>query len=119
MKKVQAAVRNMLPAVVMTVSLLMVCRPVIAENLAAEGNTWAQEQPAPQPGDQYPMSETKTFAGKIVKAGDKLVLSDAQGKTYQLDDQQKAQEFVNKTVKVTGILDPSTGMIRVRAIGPA
>lgn len=119
MKKMQAAVRNMLPAVVVIVGLLMVCQPVIARNPNPHSNAWAQEQPAPQPDDQSPMSETKTFAGKIVKAGNKLVLSDAQGKTYQLDDQQKAQEFVNKSVKVTGVLDPSTGMIRVSAIGPA
>jgi uncharacterized protein YdeI (BOF family) len=119
MKKVQAAVRNMLPVAVI-VGVFMVCQPVIAQNPNPHRNAWAQEQPAPQPGDRSPMSETKTFTGKIVKAGDKFVLSDAQGKmTYQLDDQQKAQEFVNQTVKVTGVLDPSTGMIRVSAIGPA
>jgi hypothetical protein len=119
MKKVQAAVRNLLPAVAVIVGLFMVCQPVIAENPNPHSNASAQEQPAPQPGDQSPVSETKTFTGKIVKAEDKLVLSDAQGKTYQLDDQQKAQEFVNKKVKVTGVLDTSTGMIRVSAIGPA
>jgi hypothetical protein len=55
-----------------------------------------------------------------VKAGDKLVLTDAEGKTtYLLDDQQKAKEFVNKNVKVTGVLDASSGMIRVSAIDPA
>jgi hypothetical protein len=118
MKKVQAAVRNMLPVAVI-VGLFMVCQPVIAQNPSPQRNARAQEQPAPQPGDQSPMSETKTFTGKIVKAGDKLVLSDAQGKmTYLLDDQQKAQEFVNKNVKVTGVLDASTGTIRVRAIEP-
>jgi hypothetical protein len=120
MKKVQAAVRNMLPAVAVIVGLLMVCQPLIAQIPNPRSNASAQEQPTPQPGDQNPVSETKTFTGKIVKAGDRLVLSDAQGKTtYQLDDQQKAQEFVNKKVKVTGVLDPSTGMIRVSAIGPA
>ena len=58
-----------------------------------------------------------TFA---VKDGDKLVLTDADGKTtYQIDDQQKAKAFLNKSVKVTGILDASTGIIRVSAIEPA
>jgi hypothetical protein len=79
----------------------------------------AQAQSMPQPGSQKPASEPKTFTGKIVKSGDVLVLSDAEGKTtYKLDDQQKAQEFVNKDVKVTGVLDDSTGVIRVTAIEP-
>lgn len=113
----QAAVSPLLPAAAVMTGLLMVCPPVIAQNRNSHPQVWAQEQPAPQPGN--PAAETKTFTGKIVRAGDKFVLSDAQGKmTYQLDDQQKAQEFVNKNVKVTGVLDPSTGMIRVSAIGP-
>jgi len=49
-----------------------------------------------------------------------LVLSDMENKaTYKLDDQQKAKDFVNKAVKVTGVLDDSTGVIRVSAIEPA
>jgi hypothetical protein len=64
--------------------------------------------------------ETKTFAGKIVKNGNLLVLSDQTGKkTYQLDDQQKAQGFLNQDVKVTGVLDASTGTIRVTSIDPS
>ena len=73
-----------------------------------------------QPENQKPAAETKTFSGKIVKAGSSLVLSDAEGKTtYKLDDQQKAKELDNQAVKVTGTLDASTGMIRVTAIEPA
>ena len=55
-----------------------------------------------------------------MKSGDKLVLSDQENQTtYQLDDQQKARSFINKNVKVTGVLDASTGMIRVSDIEPA
>jgi len=36
----------------------------------------------------------------------------------ELDDQQKAQDFLNKSVKVTGVLDASTGTIRVTMIEP-
>jgi hypothetical protein len=62
----------------------------------------------------------KIFTGVIVKSGGKLVLSDSLSKTsYQLDDQQKAQGFVNKNVKVTGVLDAATGTILVTAIGLA
>jgi hypothetical protein len=55
-----------------------------------------------------------------MKAGNRLVLSDAANRTtYQLDDQQKAREFVNENVKVIGVLDTNTGVIRVSAIEPA
>lgn len=63
--------------------------------------------------------EQQTFTGVIEKSGDQLVLIDPLTKTsYQLDDQRKAQELVNKNVRVTGVLDPSTGTIRVSAIAP-
>jgi len=73
------------------------------------------DHPQMQGDDQN--AAQKTFTGMIVKSGNKLVLSDSTAKTsYQLDDQQKAQDFLNKTVKVTGVLDPSTGTIRVTSI---
>jgi hypothetical protein len=74
-----------------------------------------------QPDNQNPAtaSSEKAFSGKIVKSGGKLVLKAADRKTtYQIDDQLKAQDFLNKTVKVTGVLDASTGTIRVTAIDP-
>lgn len=79
----------------------------------------AQDQSAPPQANQTDPADSKTFTGKIVKSGDKLVLSDATGKNvYQLDDQVKAKEFLNKNVKVTGNLDSSTGMIHVSSIDP-
>ena len=71
-----------------------------------------------QPDNQSAAAE-KTFSGKIVKSGTKLVLAGDGKTTYQLDDQQKAHDFLNKSVKVTGVLDASTGTIRVSAIEPA
>ena len=77
----------------------------------------AQDQSSSQPNPA--VAGTKSFTGKVVKVGDKLVLTDATGKMiYKLDDQVKAKEFLNKNVKVTGVLDDSTGMIRVSAIDP-
>lgn len=74
-------------------------------------------QQAPMPNDQD--SSAKMYSGKITKSGTKFVLTDAANKTtFQLDDQQKAQNFLNKNVKVTGVLDASTGTIRVTAIQP-
>jgi len=80
----------------------------------------SQEQGGP-PADQTANdpAEQKTFTGLIARSGDKLVLTDPLTKTsYQLDDQRKARELVNKNVKVTGVLDPSTGTIRVSTIEP-
>ena len=66
-----------------------------------------------------PASSRNLATSVIEKSGDQLVLIDPLTKTsYQLDDQRKAQELVNKNVRVTGILDPSTGTIRVSGIAP-
>lgn len=83
----------------------------------SQGAPIAQPQQAMPPED--PDVTQTAFTGVIVKSGDKLVLIDTNSKTsYQLDDQEKAQDFVNKNVKVTGVLDPSTGTIHVREISP-
>jgi len=105
----------------MIVSLSLVWQPAVAQNTIPHNDVAAaQQQPAQQPDSPGSASETKVFTGKIVKDGDKLVLTDADGKTtYQIDDQQKAKAFLNKSVKVTGILDASTGQIKVIAIEPA
>jgi len=103
------------------VGLGLAWQPAVAQNTTPYKDAAAvQQQPAQQPDSPSSASDTKTFMGKIAKDGDKLVLTDADGKTtYQLDDQQKAKAFLNKSVKVTGTLDASTGQIRVIAIEPA
>jgi uncharacterized protein YxjI len=79
----------------------------------------SQDQSAPHQASPNDPNESQTFTGKIIKSGDKLVLTDATGKiVYQLDDQIKAKEFLDKNVKVTGVLDASTKMIHVSAIEP-
>ena len=80
----------------------------------------AQPQSQTVPADQTSADAgPRTFTGVIARAGDRVVLTDPLTKThYQLDDQRKALDMVNKNVKVTGTLDPSTGTIRVRAIEP-
>ena len=121
MKSLRAALIHVLPAAIMIVGLSLVWQPAVAQNTTPYNDVAAaQQQPAQQPDSAGSASEAKTFTGKIVKDGDKLVLTDADGKTtYQIDDQQKAKAFLNKSVKVTGILDASTGIIRVSAIEPA
>jgi hypothetical protein len=112
MKTVRARLQK-LPAVAVMVGLCLVCQSAIAQNPPSQNHPTAQQ---PDPNSA---AEMKTFTGMIVKSGDNLVLADAEsGTTFQLDDQQKAQEFVGKKVKVSGVLDNATGMIRVSAIEP-
>jgi hypothetical protein len=119
MKRTQFALSTLLPAMALVSALCFTIQPAFAQSTNdASRNSTSQQQPM-QPDDQTATS-VKTFSGKIMKSGDRLVLADAANKTtYQLDDQQKAQDFLNKSVKVTGVLDASTGTIRVSAIEPA
>jgi Protein of unknown function (DUF5818) len=115
MKKIRALLQK-LPAMAVMVGLCLVCQSAIAQYPPSQSSPTAQQPPAQ---GQDSAAETKTFTGMIVKSGDNLVLADAEsGTTFQLDDQQKAQEFVGKKVKVSGVLDTASGMIRVSAIEP-
>ena len=120
MKKNKVALLSMLPVLAVALCLYLVGQPASAQQTPnAPSTAAAQEQAAPPQADQNAATEAKTFTGKIVKSGDKLVLTDSSSKTvYQLDDQQKAQSFVNKHVKVTGVLDGTSDVIRVSAIAP-
>jgi Protein of unknown function (DUF5818) len=85
----------------------------------ASGDQSSADQASDEKQASNEKKEQQTFTGVIEKSGDQLVLIDPLTKTsYQLDDQRKAQELVNKNVRVTGVLDPSTGTIRVSAIAP-
>jgi hypothetical protein len=117
MKKIGTILRATLPAVIVIAGFCSVGQTATAQT--TKPDTAASQDQMQQPDNQKPASETRIFAGKIVKHGNILILSDTGGKTYKLDDQQKAKEFVNKEVKVTGVLDDSTGVIRVTAIEPA
>ena len=117
MKKVQKTASVMLPALVL-IAAIFSGQLIQAQNAREHsGAQTTPDQQKMQPEEQN--TSQKTFTGTIVKSGNKLVLTDGVSKTsYQLDDQQKAQDFVNKNVKVTGVLDPATGTIRVTAIDP-
>jgi hypothetical protein len=119
MKRMQELVLHVLPVAALIVGLCIISQLSMAQN-SANPNPNAQQQSMPQPADQNQAAQIATFTGKVVKSGSKLVLTDADGKTsYQLDDQKKAKQFMNQNVKVTGVLDASTGTIRVSAIDPA
>ena len=55
----------------------------------------------------------QTFSGTVVKQGDKYVLKDDAGKTYDIDHQTDVAKFEGKRVRVQGTLDPS-GKIMVK-----
>ncbi len=118
MQKTQFALSMMLLAMALMIGLGFASQPMFAQSTHG-GNTAAQQQPMQPDQNADNAAPEKTFNGRIVKSGNKLVLTDADNKTtYQLDDQQKAQDLLNKSVKVTGVLDAATGTIRVSAIAP-
>jgi Protein of unknown function (DUF5818) len=123
MKKIQFALSMMLPVMALSVALCFATQPTLAQSSSSSSpDATAQQQQPMQPDNQNAVGtpSEKTFNGTIVKSGNKLVLTAADSKTtYQLDDQQKAKDFLNKSVKVTGVLDASTGTIRVSAIDPS
>lgn len=83
---------------------------------------WTQQQtPRPIEGqyDTQKRPAAQTFAGMIVKSGEKYVLTTSDNVSYELDDQVRAEKFEGKQVQVTGTLDKSSNMITVRDIKAA
>lgn len=62
-------------------------------------------------------SKFETFTGTIAKKGDQFILTDDSSKmSYSLDDQETAEKFAGKKVRVKGILDAVNNTIRVQII---
>jgi len=119
-KKIGMVLRLAMPAALVIAGLFYIGQTATAQNQERNSTVLSQDKPAQQADEQKTAPEKKTFTGKIVKSGDMVVLVDAEGKiTYKLDDQQMAKEFVDRDVRVIGVLDNSTGMIRVNSIVPA
>ena len=57
---------------------------------------------------------SQTFSGTVTKQGDKYVLKDDSGKTYDIDHQDEVKKFDGKRVRVQGTLDPATNKIMVK-----
>lgn len=83
----------------------------------------ADPQPAPQPSQQQPatpdsqsqsQTQTQTFSGTITKAGDKYVLQDSSGTTYDIDRQDLVKSHEGKKVRINGTLDPDGKTIHVK-----
>lgn len=76
------------------------------------------EQPGaaadPQGGQ---MGGVQVFTGQVVKVGDKYMLQDAGGTTYDIDHQDIVRQYEGKKVRVNGTLDPSGKMIHIQGGG--
>jgi len=76
----------------------------------------AQPRPQQQPEPETQQTTSQSISGTIAKVNNKYVLQTSDSVTYQLDDQTTAGQYVGKHVKVTGTLDRTTGVLRVRSI---
>ena len=63
----------------------------------------------------------RSFEGKIIRSGNNLVLLDrAAQSSYRLDDQDKANHYKGKNVKVMATMDPNTkNLLHVVDITPS
>jgi len=119
MRKTHFALSTILPLTALTLVVCFVGQPALAQNASGPKRNPATQQQTVQ-SDDHGASSVSTFSGTIVKSENKFVLEASDNlTTYRLDDQQKAHDFLNKRVKITGSLDASTGMIHVSAINPA
>jgi outer membrane biosynthesis protein TonB len=59
-------------------------------------------------------TDTQSFSGTVVKSGDKYMLKDDAGKTYDIDHQDEVKKYEGKRVKVQGMLDATGTKITVK-----
>ena len=102
---------------VLLVALGVIAWAVPAMNVQAAGHNAvlsAQEDEPAEPAAQE--TEAQSFTGQILNHDGKYALHGEDGKTYQIDDQDKAKDFDGKKVKVTGTLDEESMTISVNEI---
>ncbi len=71
-------------------------------------------QTAPDSQAQSQQAQVQTFAGTIVKAGDKYVLQDASGTSFDVDRQDLVKPHEGKKVRINGTLDADGKTIHVK-----
>ena len=75
------------------------------------------QPPAGQSGadaSAQPSADGQSFSGTVAKSGDKYVLQDASGKTYDVDRQEELKKYEGKQVRIKGTLDPDGKTIHVK-----
>jgi uncharacterized protein YdeI (BOF family) len=71
-------------------------------------------QAAPDSQAQPQQSQDQIFAGTIVKSGDKYVLQDASGTSFDIDRQDLVKKYEGQKVRINGTLDPDGKTIHVK-----
>ena len=121
MRRMERTFAAALPAVAL-IGIMLLAAPLVAQSYSdgsrSDGSRPAVSHSQRLQSDEPVATSGNIFVGKIMKFGDKLVVASSDA-TYQLDDQQKALLFLRRTVKITGRLDPSTGIIHVGTIAPS
>src|SRR6266481_433022 len=74
----------------------------------------SQQQQAPDAQGQSQQTQVQTFAGTIMKSGDKYVLQDTSGTNYDIDRQDLGKSHEGKKVRINGTLDPDGKTIHVK-----
>jgi hypothetical protein len=74
----------------------------------------SQNQAGPDSQSQSQQAQVQTFAGTIMKSGDKYVLQDASGTNYDVDRQDLVKSHEGKKVRINGTLDPDGKTIHVK-----
>jgi uncharacterized protein YdeI (BOF family) len=75
-------------------------------------NQSGQQAPDSQADSQQPQGQI--YAGTIKKAGDKYVLQDASGTTYDVDRQDLVKKYEGQKVRISGTLDADGKTIHVK-----
>ena len=74
----------------------------------------SQQQATPDSQNQSQQAQVQTFAGTIMKTGDKYVLQDTSGTNYDVDRQDLVKSHEGKKVRINGTLDPDGKTIHVK-----
>lgn len=94
--------------------------PSSSSSSAQSQQSPGQAQPSQPPASQPPSDQassgdnSQTFSGTVAKSGNKYVLQDASGKTYDVDRQDELKKFEGKEVRIKGTLDPDGKTIHVK-----
>ena len=86
-------------------------------NQASPSQPGQTAPPAGQPGadaQAQSSADGQSFSGTVSKSGDKYVLQDASGKTYDVDRQEELKKYEGKQVRIKGTLDPDGKTIHVK-----
>jgi outer membrane biosynthesis protein TonB len=85
-----------------------------AQQTPSQAPDQAQTPNSQNNGSAATSSDSQSFSGTIVKSGDKYMLKDDSGKTYDIDHQTDVAKFDGKRVRVKGTLDASGTKIMVK-----